>query len=163
MIDSTSTSTKNTIRNQISSRKNSDNIQVNYDGDKNCGLGVEKIDIQKVILKLFHYLNLYVGAGQIGRPPPRPFIFYSIFSICHFIGKRGVFLNARRICYAKTTFFSDKTSCTVSGKIFKRKNVVLGRVLAYFLMKAPFAPPALCAAGQPDRWRRYKRPPAGEP
>jgi len=32
-----------------------------------------------------------------------------------------------------------------------------------FLLKAPIAPPALCAAGQPDRWRRYKTHPAGEP
>ena len=31
----------------------------------------------------------------------------------------------------------------------------------YFLMKAPIAPPALCAAGQPDRWRLYKRHPQG--
>ena len=33
----------------------------------------------------------------------------------------------------------------------------------HFLMKARIGPPALCAAGQPDRWRRYKRHPAGEP
>ena len=26
-------------------------------------------------------------------------------------------------------------------------------------MKAPIAPPTLCAAGKPDRWRRYKRHP----
>ena len=70
--------------------------------------------------------------AKLGAPPPRPFLFYSIFSICHFIGKSGVFLNARTICYAKTTFLSDKTSCTVSGNFFKRKNVVLGRVLACF-------------------------------
>ena len=68
--------------------------------------------------------HIYVTWQNWAPPLPRPFIFYSIFSIRHFIGKSGVFLNARRISYTKTTFFSDKTSCTVSGKKFKRKFVL---------------------------------------
>ena len=78
------------------------------------------------------YIYIYIWELAKLAPPPRPFLFDSIFSICHFIGKSGVFLNARRICFAKTTAFSNKTSCTVSGKNSKQKNVVLGRVLAYF-------------------------------
>ena len=31
----------------------------------------------------------------------------------------------------------------------------------YCLVKAPIAPPILCAAGQPDRWRRNKNPSQG--
>ena len=50
-------------------------------------------------------------------------------------------------------------------KIMPRRRRPRGFFLIFFnfLMKAPFAPPALCAAGQPDRWRRYKAHPAGEP
>ena len=74
-----------------------------------------------------------MSAGQIGRPPSSSLHFLlDFFDMPLHRKKWCVFWNARRICCPKTTFFSDKTSCTVSGKKIKRKNVVLGRVLAYF-------------------------------
>ena len=44
-----------------------------------------------------------------------------------------------------------------------KKRVLTSIFFPNLLVKAPIAPPTLCAAGQPDRWRRYKRHPAGEP
>ena len=75
-----------------------------------------------------------MSPGKIGCPPPPagPVVFDSNFWSHHFIEKSGVFLNARRFCYAKITFLSDAMTCTGSGKIFKRKFMVLGPVLAYF-------------------------------
>ena len=99
----------------------------------------------------------------MGAPPAGPVIFDSNFWSHHFIEKVVFFLNARRFYYAKITFLSDEMTRAGSGIFFKRKFMVLGPVLAYFVVKAPIAPPTLCAAGQPDRWRRYKRHPAGEP
>ena len=70
--------------------------------------------------------------AKLGGPPPGPVVFDSNFCSHHFIEKSGVFLNARRFCYAKITFLSDEMTCTGSGKFFKRKFMVLGPVLAYF-------------------------------
>ena len=79
-----------------------------------------------------------MGPGQKGGggsvPPFRflqnergPVIYDSIFWSRRDIEKSGVFLNARRICYAKITFFSREMSCTGFIFFFKRKFMVWGK------------------------------------
>ena len=67
-------------------------------------------------------------------PPAGPVVFDSNFWSHHFIEKSGVFLNARRICYAKITFFSGEMSCTGSGK----KIIPPMRPKRYFALKSTF-------------------------
>ena len=69
------------------------------------------------LMRLWH---IYVTLPNWAAPSPGPVVFDLNFWPHHFIEKSGVFLNARRFCYAKITFLSGEITCTGSGLFFKR-------------------------------------------
>ena len=88
---------------------------------------------------------LIYGSWPNWAPPLLvPSFLTQFFCSSHFIKKIGVFLNARRFCYAKITFFPDGMSCTGSGKILKRKFMVLDQFWPIFPLQIKVIVTLIC-------------------
>ena len=85
-------------------------------------------------------------------PPSWSRRFWLEFLVTSLHPKKWCFLNARRFCYAKITFFPDEMSWTGSGKKIKRKFMVLGPVLAFFPSQIKVTSTLICIEKIGQNW-----------